>query len=692
MTLLVEFGKTSHSAPDPSRRRGIAWSSSVVRQSGRGRLGHAAAGDEDGAMTSTMRFGPDDEEAFGRRREELVDELAAWMRDGGASDATISDCADDFHLLLDWRWNDGDGELDRWDEREVESFLLSWCPRKVTVPDDLARAMPSNVGTAMLFLAESGLLRRGSSSGVALDRHARSLQSRFMREMRSPANFGLAKSLFAGLEDLGLDDLDLDDPASLDEAMEMFNSLPDDERAAILDPAASRMITDAMPERLVRRPSAAALRTSALESGLIAVFDTMTEYFAPPGRPLTKGKAIKVADAEALAGLLSTCKQTARPGDERTVRSGSSWEPGGVHFWLGWAKASGALRHYAGRMVSVRKWRTRRLQDPGAVASAAAGILLVSGALATRYHRYSEVDELLDLSAVPLLMMLAEGTEPTVADIADRSASLLQQRGLEEMVPGYTDGAIELLVTTLDDVGLIDRRDEGDSVVATPLGTQAIIDLADQVDLPVAVAPQAGEQSAAGLADLAYDAADLTVWWEICTEWLDLHTDDADAIQRLLQALADRELYLLVSALSALPQSLNERLTPALESLARAVTGPEDEVGLCAVNWLVGENAHEAAPFDVQTAPFDEQTVRAAVAVVQGSCCDCGDQQVVLDSFAEMPAEDVRFLIEEVGHVLSPRAESLLEALGTGLPDKRLAKAARKELFRLRSRLAAAGR
>lgn len=245
-----------------------------------------------------MTFTEDDEDAYVVRRDELVSDFDAWAHTTGIADFAG---AEDFGTLLDWKWGYADGRLDTWRLGDIEEFLLEWCPRKIAAPAELVEGIPSTVTLGMSFLATHELLSSRSDPLERLTEFTMGLQGRFMEAMDNPANFGMGKSLLGGL---GIDDLSSMDPGELENAIEAFNALPQEERLRLTGGADNAAPLPTIGPILM--PEEAAVRESAGEAPVLSKFEQLNDYFASPGRPLTAAGNLKLADAHALTELLET--------------------------------------------------------------------------------------------------------------------------------------------------------------------------------------------------------------------------------------------------------------------------------------------------------------------------------------------------------------------------------------------------
>ena len=248
-----------------------------------------------------MRFEPGDVEDARGTIEELADLYESWfrVRHPGAD----ADDGSDLEMLLDWKVNYGDGRLDEWSVADVEEFVLGWCPRKVSAPPSWAVPMVESVANGFVFLGERGLLSPSSDPADRLAAHTRSLAGECERRMGDPTNFGMAKSLFAGM---GVDLEEEVTQEGLNSLMEQFNSLPFEQRKAFTDPFMGPGTQEQLSIGPVVLPSEEEVRAAAAAAPVLAGFRALSDYFEAPGRPLTAAGNIKLADAGALSEILGS--------------------------------------------------------------------------------------------------------------------------------------------------------------------------------------------------------------------------------------------------------------------------------------------------------------------------------------------------------------------------------------------------
>jgi hypothetical protein len=132
-----------------------------------------------------------DDKAFSAAKEWLLERFHHWLP---PEDAKL---VVDAGLALDWKYGYGDGELACWRGFDVTEYLLEWCPRKVSVPQSRCESILDGFASFIGFLAAEGLLDPRSLPFDVLEAGIEELALPFFQAMGDPANFGMAKSLFA---------------------------------------------------------------------------------------------------------------------------------------------------------------------------------------------------------------------------------------------------------------------------------------------------------------------------------------------------------------------------------------------------------------------------------------------------------------------------------------------------------------
>ena len=635
--------------------------------------------------------GPDDDEGFASVREQLVAEFAHVLP---PDDADLD--PGDLGLLLDWKRGYGDGRLDRWRREDLRSFLLDWFPAKVSAAADDVRGTPRTTAYALAFLAHQSLLGPGSDDLDVLLPYAIGLQDAFLAAMDDPANFGMAKSLFAGL-DLGDDELT---PESLEAALARFNALPEAERAARTGGPRPGPPLEEVVIGPVVLPDDESLRTAVRTSPVLTTFLRLGEYFAVPGRPLTKAGNFRLADARALVDLLGT-------GDTFRERGTGEWAGSTrsasqlpvLDQWKWWAGQAGVLRVRQGRLVAVEAWRGRARKDPLREVLKALQLLVEAGPVRSeRWWMASAGLEVLDASVGPLLSRLLVAPQGLdYSELVQEWRTMLVSIGVPEWYPGQVDRDVSALIDVLDRVGVVVHRDpsttetdlgwkvrRGGSLVLSPVGLRFAVDLVQQEGLTVRVAPPPGSQTVKGLLELAAELEPET-WWSLSVAWLAAQPDFDAALEPVLVGLegAD-EPALLLSVLEHAPVDLLGRLVPTMRRLALTPAAGSNDLARLATVWVDQQGGFE--PGEV-----DDQALLESGLVSLGRLAS-SSPELVTEALADgADGGDPYGFIQMVGQLMPPYAVELLEAVGNAYPDRKVAKAARKELFRVRSRLVQRG-
>jgi hypothetical protein len=640
-----------------------------------------------------VSFGPEQDDAFEAWRDGLVDE---FERFSALSQLPVD--PSDLGMLLDWKRNYGDGRLDRWTRVDEKRFLLEWCPRHLSATADEAQGLPATVATAMSFLATSDLLGTGSDPVEALTGYPLELAPRFRRDMDDPSNFGMAKTLFANL---GLDPDQLSDPDALEQAMNSINALPLDERRRLTAGSAGGLgaggddpdLLDLPSIGPVVMPSPDAARDSAAVAPVLTGFDQLAEYFAAPGRPLTKAGNLRLVDARALVVQLGTGESLEHDYGDRTYRIASAAQLPQLDHWQWWAREAGALRTQRDRLIAVKAWQRRRKADPVDAVRKAFEVLLDHGVL-TSYSSWlnSAVTQFLDMCAVPLLMRLLSG-----AQLLSETAALLRElsvdSGVHEFYPGNLDDSLESLVVLLERAGVVEHRDytlvkrrhgesharSGGVLSLTPVGVVVSVELAEESGIDVDVVADPSTSTVDTMAGLV-ESVGPEQWWELAERWLDAQPDLDPAAESLLDGLAEIAAPWQLMVLDAAPERLRSRLEPAVRRRAAAPLVTDDSS--IALHWLLARGL--ADPTEI-----DPDILLDSTLVNLGMLAEASPAAVEHAIGREGRPESALEIIDATLQRMPPRGEVLLDVIGSEHTDKRVAKAARKALFRFRSKMVA---
>jgi hypothetical protein len=641
-----------------------------------------------------LRFGPDDDEQFHRARTDLLDRFEAWLAHHRPEpNLDAGEAAGEAGLALDWKWGYGDGDLGRWSTADVREFLLDWCPRKLSAGPEESASIPLSLAAFTGFLGDQGLLAPGSSPVDDLVRSAVDLAGEFLDAMDDPANFGMAKSLFAAAAG---DGVDLSDPERVQDWIDDFNAQPEDERRRLIPgPGPGTHRRPAVPP--VVPPDDAEVATSRAAAPILAKFAALAQFAgAGSGRKLTQKGNLSLADARSLVALLETGDVMDPVYGSRTFRTTSSAELRTLHHIFIWAKKAGVVRVAHGRMIATKKGLAIA-KDPAAFFDRAVDALLKLGALASQrdpdgWLAWPDVTELLDRFTVHLLTGPYVAQRPLpIEDLCDVATEAVLSvfrfpNSADDRIARHIAIDVIDMVDALELAGVvrrtgtgepddpeISRRREGGSVELTPAGVVTTRRLLVEAGYE---APTAGRLTDATATELL----------------LGTDTDDFPAVAAEIEAWRRRRTP--AEAAAELADAVRELADPALRNLALAVLGqigPEiagPEVRTLATEpgsrgfalcWLVDHGLAEPGtlfdPDDVSW--FVDVLAHRLVTVGPDGLCDtlalAGDHQQQVA------------VIGRLWRSPSVATELVLAALGQVHPVKAVAKAARKALFQRRS-------
>lgn len=640
-----------------------------------------------------MRFGPDEADDAQATIEELVAGYESWYRSQhpGAGDVDGSDV----ELLLDWKVNYGDGCLDEWSAGEVEQFLLDWCPRKVSAPPSWAVNLVEAVANGFTYLGEQGLLSGSSDRADRLAAHTRSLATQCQQRMADPSNFGMAKSLFAGM---GVDFEEEVTQEGLNHVMDQFNALSFEERKSLTDPFLGAGQQEQPRIGPVLLPTEEEVRTAANAAPVLAGFRALCDYFEAPGRPLTAAGNIKLADADALSGILGS-----EPVEEvfggRRIRSQSSADMPNFDHWQWWAREVGALRVVKSRVVGVKSWRVRCDKNPLSEATKAFNVLLDYGVASSRQGRYIfDGDRVIDDVAIPVLTLGLVSPHPLeFTRIVEVVTALREEYGVPsvagdpEVDRHFVASDVDRMLAMVERAGVVTQQDvqyeasrwgqrrTGGTVSLTPFGIVMVVEQTLSAGVEVETIDSPEWLSERDLAELVeQQEIDVEVWWGILTRWLAARKDRRRALAGLFETLTASGLMVLLAFDT--PDDLIDDFGAVLLE-AFDTRGADDPVAVVAYGWLLQYGLLDPGSVSLETLQ------RARLALIGlGAETDpesIGDIWGAGQSRPELLAE-----ITEISQLLPANAEVLLEAIGRHYPDPVVAKSARRELLKVRSRLA----
>lgn len=637
-----------------------------------------------------LRFSPDDEDAFNEARDTLLDEFAGWLDRPEPEGAEL---VGDAGLFLDWRHGYSTGVLDEYTEGDVAEFLLAWCPRKLSVPAEDADGVCEAVGAYIEFMAGTNRLVGGVKRAATLARQARDLVPAMRAEMNNSANFGMAKSLFAGLGDVsGLSMEEL--KGVVQQQMDAHNALPIEQRRGLTDrffePEPEPEVYD-LP--FVYVPPTAAEVEAAAEVPILAKVRALREYLGPEGKPLTEKGNLKLADGRALIDLLDTGDEMDERIGDKTFRTVSTADLPRLMFVVDVAKQAGAVRSYRRRLVPTKSWAGRSTV-PQAIALAAAIIEL--GPLQTRFSAriwlYDALRQLLDegiaawlspllgpFTAVPFEVLL----EMPTAMATEQFAAYWPETWSGEGIGGHVRRDMGRMLELLELGGVLRWTDRievpdtygpsswtGGTIELTALGRHVLPDYVDAAGLVLHRADDLADADGGTLIDALFDV-DETQHEQLLAGWQP-DRSPAERAQLLTEAITAAE----SAADRAMGfHSLDLFAIEVVEPLVRQLL--DSSVAGHAALWLIARDRADMATLG----RFIDTAVR-----VDLLAADLADPEQLCMSFTAVPAP-LR-LLDEMWREPTAEVALILDLLGTHLSDPKLSKAARKAAMRHRSWLA----
>ncbi|MFV0493973.1 hypothetical protein [Mycobacterium sp.] len=502
----------------------------------------------------------------------------------------------------------------------------------------------------------------------------------------------LAEALLDGVDLANMSDDQVQ--AALLARIEEFDALPSGKRKARADrfaPAPPEAESHELPFLYVASPPEE-VEAAAAAAPLAVKVQGLRDFLGPDGKTLTAKGNLKLADGRALVGLLDT-------GDDINPRIGNArWyavstaELPGLGLILDVAMAAGAVRVYKGRLVPVKAWTARSRAQQGAELFAA---IIDLGPLRSRFSGrvwyLTELHRLLDEGIVywltPLLGLDAalpmddiEGWALAVVEHSAPAVDHLSAQRWERLVRRN----LRRLFDVLDTAGVVCWTDRvevpepygpsswtGGTVTITALGRQVLPDLLEEAGWALRRAEDIAGGDGAALLDAMARVPDsrlaaLVAGWQ----------PDRSTVERVK---------LIVEAI-AVAGSADTRMTGfiALEQFDIEVVEPlvrelldTPAAGYTAL-WLI---ALGRAGADTLGSFVDLGSI------VDGLwALSVADPEQLCDFFVQYL--DPPAVLEGMWRHRAPETAIVLDTLGRHLPDKAIAKAARKAAMRHRGWMA----
>ena len=618
----------------------------------------------------------------------LIEEFTDWLEGRGAPDpATLAGHAE---LFLDWR---GSAPLTTINDDDLREFLLGWCPRKLSIPAEESWEVCEAVGEFVFFLGSTGRMRGGPERARSMQQRAIGLIGPMMVRMADPANFGMAKSLFAGIS--GMEAMTQEElTAALQQRMDEHNALPLDQRRAATDQFFEPpMIETVELPFLYVPPSPADVEAAAARAVLPAKVQALRDYLGDTGKVLTATGNLKLADGRALVDLLDTGDEIDPKIGEKTFKTQSTAELRRLAYLVEIALEAGAVRRVNERLVPVKRWAKKSPVQQATELFQTVVELGVLSEMGAGMSFYDDLHNLLDEGVVHwLAALLAPEARVDFDDIVELNRSVVEYQYSASAVEYYLSGdspsrdvgrTMEILAMTgaVEWSGHRESVSEwgrpysiGGTLALTALGRHALPDLLADAGLSL--------RSAADLADADLDEliaamgqvppqqhSDMLAAWQPPMP----ESERAGTVAAMISGAEDARTRLIGMRLLSLFDA--DVAEPHMRQLLDT-----DAAGHAAI-WLL-ENGRA-----------DPDTVRGFVtpAVMVDILSELIDEpEVLCEQF--LVAHDPEAMLEFFWRHRAPETAGVLDVLGRHLPDRALAKLARKAAIRHRSWTANQGR
>jgi len=640
-----------------------------------------------------LQFGINDEDAFYQTQGELLTELEEWLVGGRDRETPPAQTAQNASLLLDWRFGYSTGQLDRFTVVDINEFLLEWAPRKLSVPPEMWRAVIAGAEAWIEFLAATDRWAGGLVDPVLkrLDK----IEPAFIDAMGDQSKFGMAKGLFMGPALAGAD-IDIDDPESLQAAMEAFNALPDEQRAALTDPLLSNFTAPLEPVEVMigSGPDPVEVLAAAERAPIVAHVAATAEYLGA-GKALTSTGNLKLADARRLLEIWETDDVADHHIGDREYKLRSAGELFHLNYLIHSAVKAGAFRKQRSRIEPVKAWAKRDLVEQ---IQALFEVLIDYGPVYSRSGGpYAQTEQLLDDALAHWMVPLLLDNTIDVDDLVAESIGVVAEhvtdgwwgdnteyrddnvaRGV-----GYGLDVVERcgLVTRTGDRYEPDRFGErqhrrGGELTVTALGRYLLPALVEQHGYRITSTDSLVEVGATTLLD-ALDQlteADVGQMWQ--RWWGD--RPEADKVRAVLDAmLSARHPATRLNGLALLDFASPDAQMLVVE-LFETPLADHGAVFLLDKGLMDKEEAMDRLPHPPLGPMIDLLAVELDT-----------DPALMMDHWAAITADgsdSVLDMIDLLWQVDLPETPEVLAAIGRLEPDKKVAKAARKAAFKARSR------
>lgn len=621
--------------------------------------------------------------------DELIEEFEDWLSEQRLSDASAFVANAD--AFLSWR---ADAPLATLDDDSIRDFLLDWCPRHLSLPADQSWEVCESVAEFVRFLGWTGRLRGGREHARTLMRTAIDLTDTMTAKMADPANYGISKSLFADIE--GTESMSEEELlAAMQRRIEEHNALPLEQRKAMTDRFFEASTQEPQPIELpflLVPPADEDVAAVAAAAALPAKVQALRDYLGETGKALTAKGNLKLADGRALVDILDTGDEVDPRISDTTVKTHSTATLRQLMYLVNVAQESGAVRYVNNRLVPVKAWARKSPTDKAVKLFQTVIEFGVLSMMSGRMSAWSDVCGVLDDVAVHWLAgLLAPAARAEFDDIAELNERIvLSQFGSEEadyyVSAGIIAEEVSRILEILDLTGAVEwsGREEsltrwgrrvwsGGTVALTALGRYVLPDYLAEAGIVAQTAPDIAEVDVADLIDVMdsqpeeQHSATLAVWKTSLPV-----SDRAGLVAAMITNADDARTRLLGLRLLGMfdPVVAEPHMRQLLDTAA---------AGHAAI-WLLD---HDLA---------DGETVGGFVtpAVMVDILAQLIDHPDILcDQFLHSP--NPAGMLEFFWRHPAPETATVLDALGRHLPDRILAKQARKAAIKHRSWMANQG-
>lgn len=633
----------------------------------------------------SLVFGPDDQEGFEAARDWIVTRFEK-AHSGGFGQVAAQ--------VLDFKWGYLDGDLDHWSPEDVEEILLGLYPAKVML--DAAEIADVPVGfAALLRFLHHDRLGHEPPLEVLADLVER-LASRFHAAMNDEDNWSFGKRMWSTAV---ADGVDLSDEAGMGRWVEQFNQRSLAERDQILGRlpstrhgSGSAMIGSLAPVVL---PSNDELRAMAAGTVIVRRLIRLVDFIGAARAVTDKGN-LKLADGKKLVALLETDDRVDTEIGDHVFKTRSSEDLSDVDFTYRLALAANMLAVDGGKVGpgSNAYWAPDAPLD----ICYAAFLVLLQLVGPTRHHYrkhnygWDWFAEELDRQLAPMMLELYRHRDPyDIADLVEQAWHDLNATFDLSDVPadklefhrGLVGSSLRDALDRLAEVGVVVIADEirsptryggsdrsGGTVRVAPLGLWAVQRMASRItDAPVVGALRSS--SAAELLSAAADLSEDVARGEI-NAWIEDH--GRNSAGELCGAIRDAD----ETGRGLAFRALLHIGIDAADAVATMADDPE--LAAFVTVWRV--DTLTARPDEMDRSGDPEGWVRLLHTVVE-----LWGPQAAAAAWAvpAAGAPGIDAMLDIAWRMKGQRTEDVLAAIGGHHPDKHIAKAARKAMFKHRS-------